>query len=57
MYVTASAEAIQLHGGIGFTWESPCHLFLKRAKFNQALFGDSAWHQDRAARLLLSSAA
>lgn len=57
MYVTASAEAIQLHGGIGFTWESPCHLFLKRAKLNQALFGDSAWHQDRAARLLLSSAA
>jgi len=57
MYVTASAEAIQLHGGIGFTWESPCHVFLKRAKLNQALFGDSAWHQDRAARLLLSSAA
>jgi alkylation response protein AidB-like acyl-CoA dehydrogenase len=57
MYVTASAEAIQLHGGIGFTWESPCHLFLKRAKLNQALFGDSAWHQDRAARLLLGSAA
>ena len=57
MYVTASAEAIQLHGGIGFTWESPCHLFLKRAKLNQALFGDSAWHQDRAARLLPSSAA
>lgn len=57
MYVTASAEAIQLHGGIGFTWESPCHLFLKRAKLNQAMFGDSAWHQDRAARLLLSSAA
>jgi alkylation response protein AidB-like acyl-CoA dehydrogenase len=57
MYVAASAEAIQLHGGIGFTWESPCHLFLKRAKFNQALFGDSAWHQDRAARLLLSPAA
>ncbi len=57
MYVTASAEAIQLHGGIGFTWESPCHLFLKRAKFNQLLFGSSVWHQDRAARLLLSSAA
>jgi alkylation response protein AidB-like acyl-CoA dehydrogenase len=57
MYVTASAEAIQLHGGIGFTWESPCHLFLKRAKLNQTLFGESVWHQDRAARLLLSSAA
>jgi len=55
-YLAVSADSVQLHGGIGFTWEGPCHLFLKRAKLNQALFGNCAWHQDRAMRLLLSQA-
>lgn len=49
-YILIAAEMIQLHGGIGFTRESPCHLFLKRAKHNQLSFGDSEWHLDRAAR-------
>jgi alkylation response protein AidB-like acyl-CoA dehydrogenase len=51
-----AADSIQLHGGIGFTWENPCHLFLKRAKLNQVIFGNSASHQDRVAQLYLEAA-
>ena len=50
-YLAIAAQAIQLHGGIGFTWEHSCHLFLKRAKLNQVMFGSSGWHQDRVASL------
>lgn len=56
-YAHTAADAIQLHGGIGFTWEHYCHLFLKRAKLNQQLFGPSEWHRDRAARLLTAKEA
>jgi len=54
---TACAEAcavsVQVHGGIGFTWEDDCHLLLKRAKLDEAWFGTPAWHRRRlAARLL-----
>lgn len=45
-------EALQLHGGIGFTWEHDVHLFVRRAKVNQVMYGDSAWHRDRLVRLL-----
>ena len=45
-----AGDAIQLHGGIGFTWEHPCHLFLKRAKLSQQLFGNSTFHKERVAR-------
>jgi alkylation response protein AidB-like acyl-CoA dehydrogenase len=51
-YAAIAGDSVQLHGGIGFTWEHDAHLFLKRAKLNQHLFGDSAEEQDRAARLL-----
>ena len=44
-----TADAIQLHGGIGYTWEHDCHLFLKRARLDQALGGDSRWHRRRLA--------
>jgi alkylation response protein AidB-like acyl-CoA dehydrogenase len=44
-------EAVQLHGGIGFTWEHDAHLFVRRAKVNQALYGDGAWHRERLLRL------
>lgn len=54
VYATVSMDAVQLHGGIGFTWEHACHLYLKRAKLNQALFGASAACRDAAARLLVS---
>ena len=53
-YAHIAGEAMQLHGGIGFTWEHDCHLYLKRAKLNQALYGGSRWHQDRAARALVA---
>jgi alkylation response protein AidB-like acyl-CoA dehydrogenase len=42
-----SGEALQLHGGIGFTWEHDVHLFVRRAKVNQVLYGDGAWHRER----------
>ncbi|MFF0043000.1 acyl-CoA dehydrogenase family protein [Streptomyces mirabilis] len=46
----ATAENIQVHGGIGFTWEHPAHLYLKRAKTSQLLFGDPAYHRERLAQ-------
>ncbi|MEQ1808286.1 MAG: acyl-CoA dehydrogenase family protein [Terricaulis sp.] len=54
VYAAVATDAVQLHGGIGFTWEHACHLYLKRAKLNQALFGTSAAHRDAAARLLVA---
>jgi len=44
-------EALQLHGGIGFTWEHDAHLFTRRAKVAQVLYGDGAWHRERLLRL------
>ncbi len=46
-----AASAIQVHGGIGFTWEHDLHFFFKRAKANAHAFGDSRWHRDRVAEL------
>ncbi|HVH76390.1 MAG TPA: acyl-CoA dehydrogenase [Stellaceae bacterium] len=46
-----AAAGIQLHGGIGMTWEHDLHLYLKRAKASEVAFGDAAWHRERAARL------
>ncbi len=46
-----AASAIQVHGGIGFTWEHDLHFFLKRAKANAHAFGDGRWHRDRVAEL------
>jgi alkylation response protein AidB-like acyl-CoA dehydrogenase len=40
----AAAENIQIHGGIGFTWEHPAHLYFKRAKASQVMFGSPADH-------------
>ncbi len=44
-------DAIQLHGGIGYTWEYDAQLFLKRAKWLRAAFGDADWHYERVAAL------
>jgi alkylation response protein AidB-like acyl-CoA dehydrogenase len=46
-----SASAVQVHGGIGFTWEHDLHFFLKRAKANAHAYGDSRWHRERVAEL------
>jgi alkylation response protein AidB-like acyl-CoA dehydrogenase len=48
-------EALQLHGGIGFTWEHDVHLFSRRAKVNQVLYGDGAWHRERLLQLAESA--
>ncbi len=44
-YFHATAENIQIHGGIGFTWEHPAHLYFKRAKSSELLFGDPTYHR------------
>jgi alkylation response protein AidB-like acyl-CoA dehydrogenase len=46
------ASALQVHGGIGFTWEHDLHFFLKRAQFDQLAFGDASWHRARLTSLL-----
>jgi alkylation response protein AidB-like acyl-CoA dehydrogenase len=49
--------SIQVHGGIGFTWEHDLHFFLKRGRSNAAIFGDAKWHRERVADAVLSRAA
>ena len=46
-YLQAALETIQLHGGIGFTWENDTHLWFKRAKSSEVLFGTPAEHRER----------
>ncbi len=48
-YFHVAAETIQVHGGMGFTWEHPAHLYFKRAKSTSALFGDPVEHRERVA--------
>jgi alkylation response protein AidB-like acyl-CoA dehydrogenase len=48
-YFEAAAETIQIHGGMGFTWEHPAHLYLKRAKSSEFLFGSPISHRERLA--------
>jgi alkylation response protein AidB-like acyl-CoA dehydrogenase len=50
--VTVAEEAIQLHGGIGFTWEHPAHLYLKRAKSSSIALGTADRHRARLALLV-----
>jgi alkylation response protein AidB-like acyl-CoA dehydrogenase len=49
-YFHAAAENIQIHGGMGFTWEHPAHLYFKRAKASSVLFGDPIHHRQELAR-------
>ena len=46
-------SALQVHGGIGFTWEHDLHFFLKRAEANAHAWGDAGWHRERVAALSL----
>jgi alkylation response protein AidB-like acyl-CoA dehydrogenase len=46
------ASGLQVHGGVGFTWEHDLHLFLKRSQLDQVSFGDATFHRDRLGRLL-----
>ncbi|MDG2304847.1 MAG: acyl-CoA/acyl-ACP dehydrogenase [Candidatus Binatia bacterium] len=51
VYARATNKAVQMHGGIGFTWEHDMHFWFKRAKANEALFGSPAFHRERIAAL------
>jgi alkylation response protein AidB-like acyl-CoA dehydrogenase len=51
-YRHTSAENIQIHGGVGFTWEYDCHLYFKRAKTDEAWLGDASFHRERIAQML-----
>jgi alkylation response protein AidB-like acyl-CoA dehydrogenase len=46
-----AGTGIQLHGGIGMTWEHDLQLYFKRAKASEVTFGDATWHRERVARL------
>lgn len=52
-YFRAAAENIQIHGGVGFAWENDAHLYFKRAKSSELLFGDPAYHRERLAQLVI----
>jgi acyl-CoA dehydrogenase len=46
-FVFVGATNIQVHGGIGFTWEHPAHRYLRRARGDAQLFGSPSWHRER----------
>lgn len=51
VYSRTTNRAVQMHGGIGFTWEHDMHFWFKRAKWNEFAFGDIAFHRERIAQL------
>jgi len=57
MAAFASGRSVQCHGGIGFTWECYVHLYFKRQKHSEVLWGDGAWHRARLADILLGEVA
>ncbi|MFN7954212.1 MAG: acyl-CoA dehydrogenase [bacterium] len=52
-FTKVAGEGIQVHGGIGFTWEQDLHLYFKRAKSSELSFGTPSWNRELAARVLL----
>jgi alkylation response protein AidB-like acyl-CoA dehydrogenase len=62
MYASDAARrvgnrGIQIHGGMGFTWENDLHLFYRRAKASETAFGDATFHRERIARLVIDASA
>lgn len=55
-YRQVSAEGIQVHGGIGFTWEHDMHIYFKRAKGSEVTFGDATWNRELVAQYTLDVA-
>jgi len=49
-YFHCAAESLQIHGGVGFTWEYDVHLYFKRARSSEVLLGDAAFHREQVAR-------
>jgi alkylation response protein AidB-like acyl-CoA dehydrogenase len=52
MYRKVAGTGIQMHGGIGMTWEHDLQLYFKRAKASEVTFGDATWHRERVAQLM-----
>jgi alkylation response protein AidB-like acyl-CoA dehydrogenase len=52
MYSRVTADGMQVHGGIGFTWDHNIHLYFKRAKSSEVLLGNATWHRERIATLI-----
>ena len=52
-----AGNMIQLHGGIGFTWEHDAHLYFKRARALQSMLGAGDWHREQVATMILGAAA
>jgi alkylation response protein AidB-like acyl-CoA dehydrogenase len=52
VYSNASASALQVLGGTGFSWEHDIHLYLKRAKANEMALGDPVYHREQVAQLI-----
>jgi alkylation response protein AidB-like acyl-CoA dehydrogenase len=50
-------RAIQIHGGMGFTWENDLHLYYRRAKASETMLGDATFHRERLARLVVDAGA
>jgi alkylation response protein AidB-like acyl-CoA dehydrogenase len=46
-YTNAAVECLQIHGGIGFTWDHDLHLWFKRARSSQVFLGDADYHRER----------
>jgi alkylation response protein AidB-like acyl-CoA dehydrogenase len=55
--ISVTGDCIQIHGGVGFTWEADPHLFYKRAKSNDLLFGQQGWQRTRVADLFVDATA
>jgi alkylation response protein AidB-like acyl-CoA dehydrogenase len=53
---TVGNRGIQIHGGMGFTWENDVHLYYRRAKASETAFGDATFHRERIASMLIDSA-
>lgn len=54
---TVGNRGIQLHGGMGFTWENDLHLYYRRAKASETFLGDATYHRERLARLVIDAGA
>lgn len=55
-YHMCAGNMIQLHGGIGFTWEHDAHLYFKRARSILSMLGDSQWHREQVAGMIIGAA-
>src|SRR5258708_11506212 len=54
---TVGNRGIQVHGGMGFTWENDLHLYYRRAKASETMLGDASFHRERIARLVIDGTA